>query len=172
VDALVEASKVDAGGPLVESRARELLTGLLRSLERRGIPAETYFQLTGTKPEELQERVRAEARQSVARELVLEAVAEKLGIEASEEEVEALVREQASAEGEDAEEALEALRHSGRLERLREDLRLREALDRVAAEAQRIPADLAAAREKLWTPEQEKTPADTKLWTPGSKEHA
>jgi trigger factor len=171
-DALVDSAKVNPEGPLVESRTRELLTGLLRSLERRGIPAETYLQLTGTTAQELQERVRAEARRAVARELVLEAVAEQLGIEVGDEEVEELVREQAEAEGEDVEATMETLRKAGRLEQVRDDLRLRNALDRVADEVKRIPADLAAAREKLWTPEQEKTPADTKLWTPGSKERA
>jgi trigger factor len=172
VDALVEATKMSPDGPLVETRAGELLAGLLSSLERRGVSAETYLQLTGTSAQELQERVRAEARQSVARELVLEAAAEKLGIEVGDEEVEELVREQAEAEDEDAEPTIARLRESGRFEQLRDDLRLRDALDRVAAEVKRIPADLAAAREKLWTPEKEKTPADTKLWTPGSKERA
>ena len=36
----------------------------------------------------------------------------------------------------------------------------------------RIPAELAAAREKLWTPEKERAKTETKLWTPGSKEPA
>ena len=172
-DALVEAGNVSPDGPLVESRSRELLGGFLRSLERRGISADTYLQLTGSSAQDLQERMREEAGRSVARELVLEAVAEKLGLEVDDAEVEALVREQAEAEGEeDVEGTLEALRASGRFDDLRDDLRLRNALDRVVAEVTRIPADLAAAREKLWTPEQEKTPADTKLWTPGSKERA
>jgi trigger factor len=172
-DALVEAANVSPDGPLVESRSRELLTGFLRSLDRRGISAETYLQLTGTSAQELQERMREEARRSVARELVLEAAAEKLGLEVDDAEVETLVREQAAAEGEeDVEGTLEALRAAGRFDQLRDDLRLRNALDRVVAEVKRIPAELAAAREKLWTPEQEKTPTDTKLWTPGSKERA
>ena len=55
---------------------------------------------------------------------------------------------------------------------IREDLRLRRALDRVTAEVKPIPLDLAAAREKLWTPGQEKAPQETTLWTPGSKENA
>ena len=171
-DALVEAANVNPDGPLVESRARELLAGLLRSLERRGISADTYLQLTGSSAEELQERVRAEARRSVARELVLEAVAERLDLEVADEEVEALVREQAEAEGEDVEATLESLRASGHLDELRYDLRLRNALDRVAAEVKRIPAELAAAREKLWTPEKDEAAggeqAAGKLWTPGS----
>jgi len=58
----------------------------------------------------------------------------------------------------------------GAYEQLREDIRLRNALDRVAAEVSRIPVDLARAREKLWTPGQEKGPGGTKLWIPGQEE--
>ena len=60
----------------------------------------------------------------------------------------------------------------GRPDRLRGDLRLRKALDRIAEEVKRIPVDLARARESIWTPEQEKPETTTKLWTPGSKETA
>jgi hypothetical protein len=49
---------------------------------------------------------------------------------------------------------------------------MRKALDLVVAEAERIPLDLARAREKLWTPEKGAAAAETKLWTPGSKEPA
>jgi trigger factor len=169
-DKLVEASRVEAAGPLVESRARELLNGLVRSVERRGVPFETYLQLTGGSPDELVERVRTEAARSVARELVLEAVADQLGIEVADDEIDEIVRAQAEAADEDPEAVVEQLRHDGARERLREDLRLRRALDRVAAEVKPIPVELAQAREKLWTPEQEKTASDTKLWVPGSKE--
>jgi hypothetical protein len=88
----------------------------------------------------------------------------------ADEEIEALIREQAEAADEDPEATVERFRATGGYDRLREDLRLRNALDRVAAEVKRIPVELARAREKLWTPEQEKRPGDTKLWTPGSKE--
>ena len=50
-------------------------------------------------------------------------------------------------------------------------MRLRAALDRVAAEVKRIPVELAEAREAIWTPEKEKPETPTKLWTPGSKEN-
>jgi trigger factor len=172
VDKLVAATDVQAAGPLVEARTRELLRGLARTLERQGVDPDLYFAMTGQTPEELEGRVRAEASQSVARELVLEAVADKLQIEVSDEELKALIREQAAAAGDDAEGTIDELFARGAHESLREDLRLRAALDRVAAEVKRIPAELAAAREKLWTPEKEKQPSETKLWTPGSKESA
>jgi trigger factor len=168
----VEASKAEASGPLVEARAAELLNGLLRSLERRGIPAEAYLQITGQSPQELQTRLREEAVRSVSRELVLDALADKLQLEVSDEEIDELVREQAEAAGDDPDEMLERVRGSNIAETLRADLRMRTALDRLAAEVKRIAPELARAREKLWTPEQEKTPTDTKLWTPGTKEPA
>jgi trigger factor len=168
-DALVAASKVDASGPLVESRTRELLRGLARQVESRGIAFETYLTMTGQRPEDLVARLGEEAARSVARELVLEAAADQLGIEIGDEQVETLVREQAELIGDDADATLLRLRESGRFEQLRDDLRLRDALDRVASEVKRIPRELAEAREQIWTPDKEKQQTETKLWTPGSQ---
>ena len=172
VDRLVEASNVQVGGPLVEARTRELLNGLGRSLERRGISAEAYFQLSGQTADQLVERMGAEAALSVARELVLEAVADQLGLEVSDEEIEELIREQAELQGDDADEAIKQVFSDDRQEALRGDLRLRKALDRVAAEAKRVPVEVARAREEIWTPDKETPKTETKLWTPGSKEPA
>ncbi len=172
VDRLVEASSVEVAPRLVEARAAELWHGLAHSLERRGLSPDVYFQIAGQTPEQAIERLRADARQSLARELVLEAVADELDISVSDGEIEALVREQAAEGGEDPEEVIGQLRATGRWERLRDDMRLRNALDNVVAEVQRIPVELAAARDKLWTPEKETAEAIPKLWTPGSKEPA
>ena len=172
VDMLAEASGVEAAGPLVEARTRELLNAFARSLERRGISPEMYLQLSGESGDQLVERLRHEAQQSVARELVLEAVADKLELEVTDEEIEELIREQAEAHGDDADEAVKQVSEGGGYETLRGDLRLRKALDRVAAEAQRVPVDVARARESIWTPDKESSPTETKLWTPGSKEPA
>jgi len=166
-DALVSSSNVEAAGPLVESRTRELLRGLAQQVEARGIPLETYLTMTGQAPEDLLARLYEEAQRSVARELVLEAAAEQLGIEIADDDVESLVREQAEIVGDDADATLLRLRETGRFEQLRDDVRLRDALDRVASEVKRIPRELADAREQIWTPEKEKQQTDTKLWTPG-----
>ena len=80
VDALVDAAKVEPGGPLVEVRTRELLNSLARSVERRGLSLDAYLAVSGRTPDQLVETLRAEAARSVARELVLEALAEQAGI--------------------------------------------------------------------------------------------
>jgi trigger factor len=165
-DALVAATKVEAAGPLVESRTRELLRGFARQVEARGVSLETFLAMTGQQPEELVARLQDEAQRSVARELVLDAVADRLGLDVADAEVEELVREQAEALGDDSEALLVALRENGRFESLREDLRLRQALDHVAGEVQRIPLAQAEAREAIWTPDKENPPGETKLWTP------
>jgi hypothetical protein len=76
------------------------------------------------------------------------------------------MRDEGEAES-DIEEVIGSAEHR---EALRADLGLRMALDRVASEVNRIPVELARAREKLWTPEKEKAPGEMKLWTPGTKE--
>ena len=165
VDELVRASNVNATGPLVEARTEELLSGLVRGLQSRGIDARSYLAATGQTPEVLSERLRSEAAQSVARELVLDAVADKLGLKVTDDEI----REELRDAGE-KEEDIEDFIARGGADNVRDDLRLKKALDRVAGEVKPIDPELAAARESIWTPEQEPTAETPKLWTPGSEE--
>ncbi len=170
VDELVRASNVQGAGPLVETRARELLNGFVRSLANRGLTPEAYFQATGQTPELLTAQIRAEAAQSVARELALEALAEKAGIVVSDDDVKDLIREQADVSDDDADEMIADIWAHGHQEALREDLRMRAALDRLAADVKPIAPEAHAAREAIWTPDKEKPAGETKLWTPGSEE--
>ena len=163
VDELVRATDFIAVGPLVEARTRELLNGLARSLQQRGIDANAYLQLTGQTPEVLEQRLRAEASLSVSRELVLEAVADKLGIQVSDDEI----REELREAGE-SDEDIETFVAEGGADRVRDDIRLKRALDRVAAEVKPIAPELHEARESIWTPEKDEPAETPKLWTPGT----
>jgi trigger factor len=164
-DELVRASNFTPAGPLVEARTRELLNGLARSLQQRGIDANTYLQLTGQSPEVLEQRLRAEAAMSVARELVLEAVADQLGIQVSDDDIRAELRDAGETD-----EDIEAFVAEGGADRVRDDIRLKKALDRIAAEVKPIAPELHEAREAIWTPEKDQPADSPKLWTPGSKE--
>ena len=131
---------------------------------------DTYLTATGQTAEALQQSARADAELAVKREIVLEAVAEKLGMEVSDDEIEELLREEAGEAEQDPDETVARMRESGDFDQLRGDLRLKKALDEIVAGVRRIPADLARARERLWTPEKEKGPTGMKIWTPGSEE--
>jgi trigger factor len=166
VDELLKATDFVAVGPLVEARTRELLTGLARSLQARGIDAASYMQLTGQTPEVLEQRLRTEASLSVSRELLLEAVADKLAIVVTDEEI----REELLEAGE-TEEDIDVFIEKGGADNVRDDIRMKRALDRIAAEVKPIAPELHEARESLWTPEKEQPAETPKLWTPGSKEN-
>ncbi len=169
VDALVSASEVETVEPLVERRTAELWSSIAQSLQMRGISTETYLTMTGQSADELVARLRAEAEQSLARELVLDAAASKLGVEVPDEEIDELIQSQ-SEEGDDIEESKRLLQEDGGYERIRADLRLKKALDEIVAGVKRIPVELAVARDKLWTPEKEKEGTKMNIWTPGSEE--
>jgi trigger factor len=172
LDQLVDATDVTPGRLVVEARVRELLNGFVRSLASRGIDVTTYFQVTGQTPEALEERLLGEAVLSVARELVLEAVADKLGLVVTDDDI----RRDLKVAGEDDED-IDRFFAEGGADRVRESLRMRDALDRIAAEVKTISqaeaderAKQEAAREAIWTPEQDRAAAGQKLWTPASKE--
>ena len=169
VDELVKASQVQPALPLVRTRAADLLTGFARSLERRGVTIETYLAASGGSIQDLERQMVLEAAVSVARELALEALAEKAGIDVSDDDVKAYIREEAESAGEeDVDGLIEDVWAHGQQESIREDLRLRAALDRLVADVKPIAPELAEARDKLWTPDKEKPEGETKLWTPGS----
>jgi trigger factor len=166
LDRLAAASKVEVSGPLVEARTRTLLRELDGVMQRSGASLDTYLQMSGESPENLIARLREQAAASVAGELVLEAAADKLGIQVSDEEIDEAFHDRFD----EPEKVIEQARDSGIYETERENMRLAKALDRVTAEVKRIPPEQAEARERIWTPEKEKQQTETKLWTPGSKE--
>jgi trigger factor len=168
LDRLVEASSVQVSGPLVEARTRTLLRELDEVMRRSGATLDTYLQVSGDSAENLVARLREQAAASVAGELVLDAAADQLGIQVADEEVDGAFRERF----EEPEKVIEQARAAGIYETERETMRLARALDRVAAEVERIAPEQAAARDAIWTPDKEKAKTETKLWTPGSKEPA
>ena len=122
------------------------------------------------------EELRPDAENAVRRELVVEAVADAEGIEVSDEEIEEQVRADAEATGRAPDRLLHDLRDHGGWETLRQDLRMKKAVEVLTSGATPIPMEQAEARERLWTPDQareEQTatagkPAPAgKLWTPG-----
>ena len=76
------------------------------------------------------------------------------------------IREQLREQGE-TDEDIEEFIEAGGADRVRHDLRMKKAVDRIAAEVKPIAPELAEAREAIWTPDKDDRPAETKL-DPGS----
>ncbi len=170
VDAAVANAKVELPGPVVEARAAEMWRRVERSLQRQGMDPEAYLQMQGKTRDEMIEQARPDAEQALKREAVLEAVAEAEGIEITEEDMLEALQVPPGHEDHghpEPADALKDIRESGREELLKEDLRMRRALELIAEQAKPIPMEQAQAREEIWTPEKEREEKGG-LWTPGS----
>lgn len=167
VDAAAEAATVELPGELVAARATERWEAVERQLAARGMSAEAYLRLQGRSREEAIEEGKADAERELKREAVLAAIADAEGIEPSEEEMLEALAHSAEHERTTPEKLLARLRKSGRDVVIREDVRMRKAIDLLAESAKPMPVEQAEAREKLWTPEKEREAAGS-LWTPGS----
>ena len=128
---------------------------------------DAYLQMQGKTREELIEESKPDAERELKREAVLAAIAEAEEIEVSEEEMVEALAHTAEHERTTPEKLLERLRENGRDAMVREDIRVRKAIDLVAESAKPIPLEQAEAREQIWTPEKEREAAGG-LWTPDS----
>ena len=129
---------------------------------------DAFLQMQGKTREELIEESKPDAERELKREAVLAAIAEAEGIEVSEEEMVEALAHTAEHERTTPEKLLERLRENGRDAMVREDIRVRKAIDLVAESAKPIPLEQAEAREQIWTPEKEREKAGG-LWTPDSE---
>ena len=172
VDAAVAGAQLEIPHDLVHSKAHEMWHRTSRRLAAQGIDAARYLELSGKTEEELVAESEPDAELAIKREAVLAAIVEAEGIEVSDDEVSEALR--AAAGGTDASDkqvkrALKRARKQGAEEALREDIAMRKAVDLLVESARPIPAETAAAREKLWTPEKgEPERAASQIWTPGS----
>ena len=94
-----------------------------------GVSFEQYLAAGGRTLEQVVEELRPDAESAVRRELVVEAVADAEGTEVSDEEIEEQVRADAEATGRAPDRLLHDLRDHGGWETLRQDLRMKKAVE-------------------------------------------
>jgi trigger factor len=169
VDAAAAEAEVTIPDELVTARAEEMWERTERLLAAQGISPQTYLEASGRTRDQMIEEAREEAQRQLARESVLEAIADAEEIEVSDEELLEAIARVAEREDKSPDKLLAQLKQSGRDLALRRDLRLRKAVEVVAGSATPIEPGKAAAREKIWTPEkQRKEEGSSQLWTPGT----
>jgi trigger factor len=170
LDAAVANAKVEIPDEVVKARANEMWERVERRLRQQGMDPNTYLQMQGKTRDEIVDEARPDASRALKREAVLEAVADAEGIEITEEDMLDALQVPPGHEDHghpEPADALAELRKSGREELLKQDLRMRRALDVISESATPIPLEQAEAREQIWTPEKEREEKGA-LWTPGS----
>jgi trigger factor len=140
LDTVANNAEIEVPHELIHGRAHEMVHEMVNSLAQQGISPEMYFQITGKSEHELSDDIEPEAERSLKREAVLAAVAEAEPINPTDEEIlEAL--EPTAERGETTPQKLfDQLVSTGRLDRMREELSHRKALELLLAEAKPVAA--------------------------------
>ena len=167
LDAAVAVSQVEVPDKLIHSRAHEVLDDTLTALARQGISKDAYLKIADKDEETLAKEAEPEAERALKREAVLAAVVETEGITPSDDDVREALGPTAERAGQSVEQVFEELSKRDRLERVRQEVATRQALELLVSEAKPITVEQAQARDKLWTPGKESSES-AQLWTPGS----
>jgi trigger factor len=153
LDAVVEKASIDVPHEVVHGKAHDIWHQMEHRLRRQGIDPAQYIAITGKSEEDLIKEAEPDAEKSLRREAILAAIVDAEGIEPSDDELLDSLREATpGADDKALHKALGQLEKDGRLAVLREDVAMRKAVDLIAEHAKPIEPELAAAREKIWTP--------------------
>lgn len=177
VKAAADNSELDLPDVVVREQAEEMVADLQRSLESRGGSLEVYSEVTGQTVEQLIEEMKPTAANNVKTGLVLSAVAKAEGLEATDEEIEAVVAQMAAAGKVDPKVLGKRLRQSGRIESLKEQMLRDKAADFIAANAVAVapevePAEPAEAEAAESAPQSVPAEAEAAAAAPAEAEAA
>lgn len=88
VDAIINDSDMEIPEAMIETQQRQMVEDFEQRIRMQGLQLEQYYQMTGNNYEKLLEQVKPQALKGIQSRLVLEAVAEKENIKATEEDFE------------------------------------------------------------------------------------
>jgi trigger factor len=129
LEALVKLVQEEPPEVLVDTEVRRSAEELGRRLDSQGVRLERYLEATGRTLEDLIAELRTQAVPTVKADLALRAVAEGVGIEPSESELETFMENMARASGVDAVVFREQVERAGRRLAVRSDLKKSKAFD-------------------------------------------
>lgn len=114
IKALAEKAEIDIPEAMIESSIDRLVRDFEQRIQQQGISKEMYLQMTGQNESAIRDMFRDNAKNVVKNDLLIEAIVEKEGIEASEEEVNAKADEITKMYGDQKEELREMLMKNNR----------------------------------------------------------
>lgn len=134
VEKVAELCEVDIPEVMIERQIDDDVNDFAYRLRYQGLEFEKYLELTGTQIEELREQFRPNADKFVKADLVLEAISEKEGIEATEEELDKELEDFAKSYNQDADKFKASLKAKD-LEYIKKGIIKRKTVEFLAKEA-------------------------------------
>lgn len=137
VQKVVDNAKMEIPDPMIEMQLDRMVQDYAGRMQAQGINLEQYMQYTGMTMEKLREQMREQAQKNIRTGLVLEAVAKTEDIQVSEERVEEELQRMAENYKMEVEKLKEYFRDA-QLDKLKNELRIQEAVDFLVAEARLV----------------------------------
>lgn len=129
VDKAIEAAKVDIPEIMIEQKTDYMVQSFAQRLSMQGLKLEDYLKYSNTTMENLRSEYRPSAEKAVKIDLVLEAIAAKENIEASEEDIDAKVAEMAARYNAEPPVFRQWLENGGNLEPLKKSIVIDKTVD-------------------------------------------
>jgi trigger factor len=139
LQAVAEGAEVEVPDVMVDEKVEEMVRSFERSIRSQGIEPEQYYTIAGSSPEDVRERVRDDAADTVKKELVLDAVAKAEDIRADEDTVMHEIGHLAEGSDRSPEDVAETMRKNGTYQLLEEEITRQKALDLLVENAVPVP---------------------------------
>ena len=135
--AVANAEIEDIPQAMLDEDTNRQMQQYLAGMQQQGISPQMYFQITGTKEDDLKKQFANDAAQRVKTNLVLEAIVDDVKLEASEDEIKDEIKDLAKQYGMEEDAVEKALSK----DMLSHDIKIKKAVDLVADSAKQVKAD-------------------------------
>ncbi len=135
--AVANAEIQDIPQAMLDDDTNRQMQQYLAGLQQQGISPQMYFQITGTKEEDLKKQFANDAAQRVKTNLVLEAIVDDANLDATDEEIAKEISDLAKQYGMEEDAVKKALSK----DMLMHDIKIRKAVDLVADSAKQVKDD-------------------------------
>ena len=134
IDAIIADSEMDIPEAMITTQQKQMIDEFAQRMQMQGLSMEQYFQFTGATLDKMMEQVKPQAETRIKSRLVLEAVAAKEGIEATEEDYEEEIKTMAEVYQMEPEKIKEMLPEKS-VKGIKEDLAVKKAAEFVVNNA-------------------------------------
>ncbi len=134
IDAIINDSDIELPEAMIETQQRQMVDEFAQRIQMQGLSLEQYYQFTGSSYEMLVEQVRPQAEKRIKSRLVLESVAAKENIEASEEDYAEEIEKMAEMYQMETDKVKEMITESGK-KNVMEDIAVQKAIEFVVENA-------------------------------------
>lgn len=130
-----EVSTVNIPDTLVERQLDRMMEDMDQYLNYQGLNLEKFAEMSGKTLDEMRQERKEEASGRAKSNLILDAIAKKEGFTVTESELDDKIAEIAEAHGDEAGRVRDIFQKQGRLDVLREEIKIRKAIDLLVEEA-------------------------------------